>query len=62
MWRVTTSIFGFVFDFSFNYLQECIDELHRQWAMMGFGNMNWYRIEEFFDGKWYQRGFQKMDE
>ena len=62
MWRITTSIFGFVIDSTYDSLQGCIDELHRQWNMMGFDNMDWYLIEEFFDNKWFKRGFQKMDE
>lgn len=60
MWRVTTSIFGFVIDSEHDSLQACIEEIHRQWELMGFDNMDWYRVEEYYDNKWYQRGFLKI--
>ena len=61
MWRVSTCVFGLVCGSNFSSLQECLDEVKRQWCIVGIENMEWYRVEEFFDGKWYQRGFVKMD-
>lgn len=61
MWRVSTCIFGLVCGSDLSSLQECLDEVKRQWSIVGIENMDWYRIEEFFDGKWYQRGFVRMD-
>ena len=61
MWRVSTCVFGLIRSFDFFSLQECLDEIKRQWSVVGIENMEWYRIEEFFEGKWRQRGFVKMD-
>ena len=61
MWRVSTCVFGLVCSSDFSSLQECLDEIKRQWDIVGIENMEWYRIKEFFEDKWYQRGFVKMD-
>lgn len=60
MWRVTVSTFGFIINSEHESLQACIEEIHDYWKVIGFDNIDWYRIEEYYDNKWYQRGFLKM--
>lgn len=62
MWRLTTSIFGLPYCQTLESLQDCLCEIQRQWRDYGFDAMDWFRIEENYNGEWRQRGFIKMDE
>lgn len=61
MWRVTYSVYGLTYT-SANYscLQDCINELKKRWVDYG-SSMEWFKIEEKYDGLWHKRGFMKMD-
>ena len=61
MWRVSYCLYGLVYTSEvYSSLQGCIDEIHRRWCDFGFNAMEWFKIEEKYDGLWHQRGFAKM--
>jgi hypothetical protein len=63
MWRVSYCLYGLVYTSEvYSSLQGCIDEIHRHWSYFGFDAMEWFKIEEKYDGLWHQRGFTKMGE
>ena len=62
MWRVSYSLYGLSYTSdTYSSLQECINELHRWWGAFNFDAMDWFKIEEKYDGLWHQRGFYKNE-
>ena len=51
MWRITYSIYGLSYtSATYSSLQICLDELKKRWSDFGFDSMNWFKVEEKYDG------------